>query len=282
MLVPVKGGVTDLQKRNRTIHDQTAALELVELPNVFIYNVGPRDWKGVGGGREWTVKACPEGRRYSEPTIVPMLVLSERDLADGGNNLDTVMDSAESGTRKVGGEVKTIMGVVDDIIGRRSTSPGLDILTTNGEWFGVFSSKNLNAAGEPEPTEEELVDAEDKLRQMADLIYAEGSEKIATAEQVRPIDRPRYNWAAMYLGKAPLWGNLDHKLDQCPECGEDIRAGAKVCKHCHLPIDEASVAARAKERQDAAEKVLGEDFQKEEAPQASAPARRPAKKGGRR
>src|SRR5579871_5394572 len=93
MLVPVQGGTATLGKRNRTIHDQEAAIATVGLPNVYIYNVGPREWKGVGGGKEYKIPACPKGARYSESVAIPVLVLSERDLADGGNNMDTIMDS---------------------------------------------------------------------------------------------------------------------------------------------------------------------------------------------
>ena len=253
MLVPVQGGVAQLQKRNRTIHEAEANLALVPLPQVYIFNVGPKEWKGVGGGKEWKIPACPKNARYSEGVAIPMLCLSERDLADGGNNLDTVMDAALSGTRKIGKDTKHVMGVADDIIGKNSTASSLDVHTTNGEWFGVFVSRD------EEPSEEEIEAAEDKLRQMMDLIYAQGSEKVQAGEKVSMIDRPRYNEAAAYLRRPPLWGSLDHTLDQCPECGEDIRKGAKVCKHCHLAIDEASIAARQKKRAREAAKLAKED-----------------------
>jgi len=253
MLVPVQGGVAQLQKRNRTIHEAEANLALVDLPQVFIFNVGPREWRGVGGGKEWKIPACPKGTRYSAPVALPMLCLSERDLADGGNNLDTVMDAALSGTRKIGKEVKHVMGVADDIIGKNSTSPSLDVHTTNGEWFGVFVSES------EEPEEAEIEEAEAKLRQMMDLIYAQGSEKVQAGEKVSMMDRPRYNEAAAYLGRPPLWGSLDHTLDQCPECGEDIRRGANFCKHCHQAIDAGSIAARQKKREREASKLAKED-----------------------
>jgi hypothetical protein len=253
MLVPVQGGITQLQKRNRTIHEAEANLALVDLPQVYIFNVGPKEWRGVGGGKSYTIPPCKKGQRYSEPVPIPMLCLSERDLADGGNNLDTVMDSALSGERKIGKEVKHVMGVADDIIGKNSTSSGLDIHTTNGEWFGVFVSQN------EEPEEDEIEGARGKLAQMMDLIYAQGSEKVQAGEKVSMMDRPRYNEAAAYLGRPPLWGSLDHTLDQCPECGEDIRAGAKVCKHCGKDIDAASVAARQKKRERDAAKMVKEE-----------------------
>lgn len=235
MLVPVQGGVQNLQKRNRTILEQQAALATVEIPSVYIFNVGPRVWRGVGGGKEWIIPACPRGARYSEPVAIPSLVLSERDLADGGNNLDTVIDAALSGTRKVGNTVKHVMGVADDIIGIHSTSPGLDLHTTNGVWFGVFCSQH------EEPADEEIEAAQSKLGEMMQLIYAAGSEKVQQGEKVAMADRRIYNEAAEFLHAKPLWGNLDHTMDSCPLCGEDIRKGARVCKHCQRAIDPASV-----------------------------------------
>lgn len=253
MLVPVQGGVAELQKRNRQILAQQAALSTVVIPNVYIFNVGPRIWRGVGGGKEWVIPACPKGERYSEGVAIPMLNLSEIDHADGGNNLGVVIDSALSGTQKIGRDEKHVMGVADDIIGKNSTSAGLELYTTNGEWFGVFVAK------EEEPSEAELENAESKLRQMMQLIYAQGSDKVSAGEKVSMMDRPRYNEAAAYLGANQLWGNLDHKLDACPECGEDIRQGANFCKHCQQAIDPASVANRAKKRQKEAEKLLKEE-----------------------
>lgn len=253
MLVPVQGGVAQLQKRNRTFLTQQAMLATVSIPSVYIFSVGVREWRGVGGGREWVIPACPKGQRYSDPVEIPALCLSEIDLADGGNNMGTCIDSAMSGEQKIGTEVKHMNGVAQDIIGINSTIPGLELNTTNGAWFGVFVSR------EEEPSDEEIEEAESKLRDMMQLIYAAGAEHVQAGEKVVPGDRKRYNEAAEYLHVAPLWGSHDHTMDQCPECGEDIRKGANVCKHCNLAIDEASVAARANKRAKENAKLLKEE-----------------------
>jgi hypothetical protein len=237
MLVPVRGGIENLQKRNRPILAQQAALATIDIPAVYIFNVGPRVWRGAGGGREWVIPACPKGARHSVAVEIPMLNVSEMDPADGANNMGVVIDAGVSGQRKIGGEMRQVMGVADDIIGKNSTSPALELYTTNGEWFGVFVSTD------PEPSDEEIETAEAKLREMMQLIYSQGAEKVQAGERVVPVDRKRYNEAAEYLHVKPLWGNLDHTMDACPLCGEDIRKGARVCKHCQRPIDEASVRA---------------------------------------
>lgn len=276
MLVPVQGGIAQLQKRNRTILEQEAALSTIAIPTIFIFNVGPRVWRGVGGGKLWVIPACPKGARHSEGVAVPALVLSERDLADGGNNLDTVIDAALSGTRTVGNQQKQVMGVADDIIGVHSTSPGLDLNTTNGAWFGVFASQDEN------PSAAEIEQAQEKLGEMMQFIYAQGAEKVQAGEKVLMSDRRIYNEAAEYLHARPLWGNLDHTMDACPLCGEDIRKGARVCKHCNRAIDEASVQAFFLRQQRELEELMKEA--PEEAPAetgSAAPEATTAKKKAR-
>jgi hypothetical protein len=242
MLVPVQGGIANLQKRNRQIFEQEAALATVEIPNVYIFNVGPRVWKGVGGGKSYTVPACPKGRAYSEPVIISALCPSEIDLADGGNNMGVIMDAGMSGVRTVAGQSKHVVGVANDVIGTNSGAAALELNTTNGEWFGIFVTSHET------PTEDELEAARDKLRQMDQLIYATGAEKVQAGEKVAMIERPVYNGAAARLGAKALWGNLDHTKGSCPECQEDIIEGANFCKHCQQAIDPASVQARAKKR----------------------------------
>lgn len=257
MLVPVSGGVANLQKRNRQIHEQEAALSTIVIPSIYIFNVGPRAWRGVGGGKSYVIPACPKDRAYSDPVEIPALCPSEIDLADGGSNMGVVLDAGMSSIRTIGkgenAQEKVVIGVANDVVGTNSTSAALDLNTTNGEWFGIFITQNV------EPTEEELDTARDKLRQMMQLIYSTGAEKVAAGEKVAMLDRPRYNEAAILLGQKPLWGNLDHTMDACPECGEDIRKGANFCKHCSQPIDAASVQARATKRKRDAAKMAKEE-----------------------
>jgi len=250
MLVPVQGGVTDLQKRNRSIFQHEAALQQLEIPNVYIFNVGPREWRNrIGAGKSYNIPACKPGEAYSEGVPVATIGVVEYDPADGGNNMGVAPTSALSGERNG----QRFFGVADDIIGKNSTAAALDISTTNLEWFGVFVSRT------EVPSEEDLQEARAKLRQMMQLIYARGAEKVQSGEKVDMLDRPRYNEAAAYLGVKPLWGNLDHTRGSCPECHEDIIEGAHRCKHCGLDIDPASVAARAKKREREAAKLLKEE-----------------------
>lgn len=247
MLVPVQGGLATLGKRNRSIHQQEAALATVEIPKVYIFNIWKRQWRNrSAAGKSYNIPACPANREYSEPIAVPSLCPSEIDLADGGNNMGVIMDAGINGVRKLpDGTEFQVFGVANDIVGTNSSSSALDLFTTNLEWFGVFISRT------PVPSDEEVLAAHDKLRQMMELIYATGAEKVQSGEKVNMLDRPRYNEAAEYLRVKPLWGSLDHTRGSCPECQEDIIDGATFCKHCQQAIDPASVAARAKKREKA-------------------------------
>ena len=152
MLMPVRANATEmLRKRNRTMPAMKAALGTVKVPPVYIFNVWTRTW----GEGKYTIPACPEGEDHSEPLVIDGLVLSEYDLGDGGANMGTAVDAG--------------MAVAQDIIGVNSTSPALDLFTTNREWFGVFATTN------EQPTKKEIAAARAKLVRMMELIYAKGS-----------------------------------------------------------------------------------------------------------
>lgn len=245
MLVPVQGGVANLQKRNRTIHDAEAQLATIPIPEIFIFNVGPREWRDrPAAGKMYTIPACEPGADYSEPLAIKALSVIEFDPADGGNNMGVLTQAALSG---VVGE-KQSFGIADDIIGKNSTAAALDIGTTNLEWFGVFVSQSNP------PKKAEVVAAKAKRQQMMQMIYSQGKQLVEQNIPENPNlslrmqERKLYNEAAAELGYKPLFGDENLSLENCPECREPIKPGATFCKHCQQPIDPASVAARAKKR----------------------------------
>jgi|SRR5208282_523985 len=258
MLVPVQGGVENLQKRNRQIHMQEAALRRVKLGSVSIFNVSRREFRErTVAGKSYVIPACPAGQKHSPALEIPELVLSEIDYADGGNNLGVIMNPGLGGVSEIAGEERQVIGIADDIIGKNSTSPAIGLFTTNLEWFGVFATLN------EEPTDEELATANRKLRERMELVYVAGAELVQAGTPVKPSDRVLYNEAAEILGRKPFWGSLEHTRGTCPECHEDIIDGANYCKHCQQAIDPASVAARAKKRAKEAAKLLKDEGEEE-------------------
>ena len=260
MLVPVQGGVENLQKRNRMIHMQQAGLRSITLPSVYIFNVSHREFRDrFAAGKSYIIPACAPDEEYSEALEIPTLILSEIDLADGGNNMGVVMNPGLSGTVEISGEERFVIGVANDIIGTNSGSPALGLFTTNLEWWGVFATRNET------PTKAELAEARSKLRQRMELVYAQGAELVQAGTAVKPGDRAVYNEAADILGRKAFWGSLDHTRGTCPECHEEIIDGATYCKHCQQPIDPASVAARQKQRATRAAKLMKEEAEEEKA-----------------
>lgn len=252
MLVPVQGGVASLQRRIRNIEDAEASLQTIDIPVVYVYNVGARAWPHrVVAGKGYTIPACKPGRDYSDPVEVPALSVSEYDPASGDNNMGVMTHNALNATVRD----KFKVGIVNDIIGTNSSEASLSLSTTNLEWFGVFHSLSNP------PEAEEVAEARNKLRQMMEMRYTRGAEIIEQKMpenqnmSLRMQERKIYNEAAAYLGRKPLFGEENMSLAQCPECHESIKPGATRCRHCNLDIDPASVAARAKKRAKANEEV---------------------------
>lgn len=259
MLVPVQGGVAALQKRNRSFPLQSAMLATLSLPSVYIFNVGLDPWKGVGGGKEWTIPAKPKNGRYSNPVEVPMLNLSEIDLADGGNNMGVVTDRALSGVVTVAGEEKQVPGVVDDIMGSISSSADLSLYTTNGKWKGVFWSMS------PHPSEEEIERAEENYREYMLLVYSEGKQRVeqnmkeSENASLRMQERKMFNRAANFLGYQALYGEGEMRRGVCPECRGSVNDGANICVHCKSDITASAVELRERKRQREAAKLAKEE-----------------------
>lgn len=240
-----------LKKRMRALPQAKAALKRANLPKVYIFNVGNREWKDIEvAGVRYRIPACPLGAKFSEPLAVDSLVPTEYDPANGNDQLAAINEPALTGVMDMGDGVdQQVFGIADDIVGKYSSSPAIGLMTTNREWFGVFVSESSP------PKAEDLAQANARWLQMNEMIYQDGADKVSQNVNVDPRDRKVYNDAADMLGKKLLWGNRDHTMGKCPECFESIIDGANYCKNCQQAIDPASVAARAKKRAKANEEA---------------------------
>jgi hypothetical protein len=48
--------------------------------------------------------------------------------------------------------------------------------------------------------------------------------------------------AAIALGVEREWAYVPMKMGECPACGEKVKAGVAVCKHCHAILDAEKAA----------------------------------------
>lgn len=224
----------DLKKRTRSMPAMLKALGTANTPPVYIFNIGPRTFAQETPRGTIRIPACKAGEKYSEPVLVPGLVLSEYDLGDSGGAMGTTVDP---GLDAIGDDGSQLYGVAEDIIGKHSTSAGLDLQTTNLEWFGVFATSNQV------PTDAELAAANGKLRQMMALVYDDAANKVRQNDpghrnpSCMMQERALGNDAARFLGRPLLFGTEDHTMDRCVFCREPIVSGAIKCRHCNSRLD---------------------------------------------
>jgi len=72
-------------------------------------------------------------------------------------------------------------------------------------------------------------------------LIAEGDTLWARAHSYREIS-DMHRRAAMSLGIEREWAYVPVHLQECPACGEKVKAGVAVCKHCHAILDAEKAA----------------------------------------
>jgi len=101
--------------------------------------------------------------------------------------------------------------------------------------FGVF------LCSADAPLDEELREAAARrnafFRQQvdeADALFARAPNR---PELISDLQRR----AARHLGLAPAWSKL-RPVQECPVCGEPVKVGVAICRHCGAVLDEAKAA----------------------------------------
>jgi hypothetical protein len=194
--------------------------EIAEQNKVFIFNVGP--WahrRDLGSAGSFFVKACPEGKPYSEPVVILGVVEEPYPINEAECKVMT-----ETGRNLA----LQVLGEGPFIPRSSSFSP-----------YGVFLSST------PEPSEEALAEAHKKLNDKYRELVKEASDAYAKgpvfAEQVIS---PDYHFiAARKLKKSvaecPWLANTQEPEARisCPGCGDPVKAGVVVHKECGWIFD---------------------------------------------
>ncbi len=105
-----------------------------------------------------------------------------------------------------------------------------DLVADLGD-FGVFV-----CTGET-PAAEEIDRAERRLVEVAKRLVFEGDQEWARSHNYREIS-DLHRRAVKRLGPEREWAYEPTEMTACPACGERIRPGVAVCRHCNAILDE--------------------------------------------
>lgn len=190
-------------------------LETSKKTEVYIFNVGP--WKHVQWGGTFgafTIPACPEGREYGEPLVIPGIPMEQYPKNEGEMTL--LMDDG--------------MRFAQDLIGvGRGHQPSNSLIQ-----YGVFVSQTNP------PSKEDVATAKAALHKRCEQYVSEANQAQAEGPKIaeQTITTDRHFVAARLLKKteaeAPwLSRSIENKARiNCPFCDRPITATAPKCMHC--------------------------------------------------
>ena len=93
----------------------------------------------------------------------------------------------------------------------------------------------------PRPTAEELAAATARRDAYYHRLISEGDTLWARGHSFREIS-DLHRRAALALGVEREWAYVPMRMNECPACGERVKAGVAVCRHCGAILDEEKAA----------------------------------------
>jgi hypothetical protein len=91
------------------------------------------------------------------------------------------------------------------------------------------------------PTPEELAAATERRTRYYQTLIAEGDMMWARGHSFREIS-DLHRRAAISLGIEREWAYVPMRTSECPACGEKVKAGVAICKHCRAILDHEKAA----------------------------------------
>ena len=91
------------------------------------------------------------------------------------------------------------------------------------------------------PTTEELSSATARRDAYYHRLIGEGDTLWARGHSFREIS-DLHRRAAMALGVEREWAYVPMRMSECPACGEKVKTGVAVCKHCGAILDAEKAA----------------------------------------
>lgn len=166
---------------------------------VSIASISDQDWYISRTHGVYHIPACPKNESYA------LLLLTARgDVIDLGDN------------RRFPFTI-TAREIADDLL-------------QDLQDHGIFV-----CAG-PRPSEEELKSAAARREAYYHTLIAEGDTMWARGHSYREIS-DMHRRAAIALGVEREWAYVPMKMSECPACGEKVKTGVAVCRHCGAILD---------------------------------------------
>lgn len=91
------------------------------------------------------------------------------------------------------------------------------------------------------PSEHEVAAATDRRDAFYHRLVADGDTLWARGHSFREIS-DLHRRAAIALGIEREWAYVPMRMKDCPACGEKVKEGVAVCKHCHAILNEETAA----------------------------------------
>ncbi len=91
------------------------------------------------------------------------------------------------------------------------------------------------------PSAAELAEATGRRDTFYQRLIGEGDTMWARGHSFREIS-DLHRRAAISLGVEREWAYVPMKMSECPACGEKVKVGVAVCKHCSAILDEEKAA----------------------------------------
>lgn len=178
---------------------------------VSIASISDQDWYISRTYGIYHIPACSKGEAYAL-----LLVTSRSDAIDlGDNRRFPFMISARE--------------IADDLL-------------QDLQDHGVFVCAGAR------PTTEELAAAKGRRDSFYQRLISEGDMMWARGHSYREIS-DMHRRAALAMGMEREWAYVAVEMQDCPVCGEKIKRGVAVCKHCRAILDEERAAKHGVHRE---------------------------------
>lgn len=175
-----------------------------QAASVSIGSISDQDWYISRTHGIYHIPACPKGEPYAL-----LLITARNDALDLGDNRRFPFSIS---AREIAGDL--LQDLHD---------------------HGVFVCDG------PRPTTEELSEARARRDAFYHRLISDADTMWARGHSFREIS-DMHRRAALAMGAEREWAYVPVQMTECPACGEKVKQGVAVCKHCRAILDEEKAA----------------------------------------